>query len=105
MDATGWTRVSRGSHAGHIPTRPISRGRAPLEVLRALPLPGRAPPPPPRRVPALPGLDLWERTTTSEGLRLIPLELPGRRRYRAQDGGIGPPWHKPVYGDPESEDS
>ena len=46
--ATGWSRVSYGSHAGHIPTP----------------------------------LDPRERTTTAEGLRLIPLETHPTRRYR-----------------------
>jgi len=105
MRETGWTRVSRGSHAGHIPTRSVSRRRTLLEALRMLPLPGRGPLPAPRRVPAIPGLDFRERTSTAEGLRLIPLEAPGRRRYRAQEGGIEPPWRKPVYGDPEDDRS
>lgn len=71
--STGWTRVSRGSHAGHIPLRGERH-----------------------QVPLLPGRDLDERTTTSEGLRLIPLEtqrsppVPVLRRRRqaalAQEG-------------------
>jgi len=69
--STGWTRVSRGSHAGHVPF-------------------GR------------PGVNLRERTSTAEGLRLIPLEDVDRRRYRALDPGIKPPWRKEAWKDPES---
>jgi hypothetical protein len=73
---TGWTRVSRGSHAGHIP----------LDT---------------------PGVDLRERTTTSEGLHLIPLETlrRARRRYRPLDPGISPPWRKPAWRNPEDGSS
>jgi hypothetical protein len=80
---TGWTRVSRGSHAGHIPLRE-QRGQ-----LR----------------PVYPGPDLPERSTTSEGLRLIPLETLDRRRYRRLDKGIEPPWRKDAYHDPTSDES
>jgi hypothetical protein len=80
---TGWTRVSRGSHAGHIPLRE-GHGR-----LR----------------PAYPGPDLRERTTTAEGLRLIPLETHDRRRYRRLDENIEPPWRKEAYHDPTSDAS
>ena len=82
---TGWTRISRGSHAGHIP----------LESRDG------------RRQPSYPGLDLGERTTTPEGLRLVPLEgiQRARRRYRALDPSIRPPWRKRAWHDPESEDS
>jgi hypothetical protein len=66
---TGWTRVSRGSHAGHIPRSGDRR----------------------------------ERTTTSDGVRLVPLEkLPGRERYRPLDKRIKPPWRKGVWRDPSS---
>jgi hypothetical protein len=92
---TGWTRVSRGSHAGHIPvdqgtSRPPVRG---------------SPPPPVRYRPLLPGRDLRERTTTGEGLRLIPLETHDKRGYRPLEGDIKPPWDKDVYSHPESEES
>lgn len=74
---TGWTRVSRGSHAGHIPLNGSRR--------------------------KLPGLNLRERTSTADGLRLVPLEnLPGRTRYRPLDEGIKPPWKKGVWKDPLS---
>lgn len=105
MGETGWTRVSRGSHAGHIPTRSLPRTFAVPEEVRMLPRHGPRTLSPPRRVPTIPGLDFRERTSTAEGLRLIPLEAPGRRRYQAQEGGIGPPWRKPVYTDPESDES
>jgi hypothetical protein len=70
---TGWTRVSRGSHAGHIPLPP--------------------------------GGDLDERTTTSEGLRMIPLETHDRRGYRSHAEGVRPPWRKKAYRAPESDES
>jgi len=79
---TGWTRVSRGSHAGHIP---LDSGRG----FR----------------PRLPGRDMRERTTTSDGIRLIPLESLGHSGYRPRDEGIRPPWRKGVYGDPEDDES
>jgi hypothetical protein len=71
MRSTGWTRVSTGSHAGHIP----DLGR-----------PGRS--------------------STGEGLRLIPLEtLRGKRRYRTRAKGVRPPWKKRAYADPTSDSS
>jgi hypothetical protein len=79
---TGWTRVSRGSHAGHIPVH----GR---------PVPG----------PTLPGLHVRERTTTAEGMRLVPLETVDRGRYRPLDPGVRPPWRKKAYDDPTSGES
>ena len=78
--ATGWTRVSRGSHAGHIPMR-WEKGRL---------------------VPVHPGPLLRERTTSAAGLRLVPLEKVDRHEYRPLDPGITPPWEKEVYTDPES---
>lgn len=67
-EATGWSRVSYGSHAGHIPMP----------------------------------FDRRERTTTAEGLRLIPLETHDRRAYGRLDADVAPPWRKPAYDDPES---
>jgi hypothetical protein len=90
---TGWTRVSRGSHAGHIPLGTELRGDPRRGAVER------------RQTPLLPGLDLHERTTTGEGLRLIPLETLGRRRYRPNAKGIRPPWRKDAYRDPESEGS
>ncbi len=83
MGASGWTRVSRGSHAGHIPGR--------LSLL-----------PRPRFSPSLPGVNLRERTSTPEGLRLIPLETRPPAGYRPKDGSVTPPWRKEVYLEPES---
>jgi hypothetical protein len=83
MPRTGWTRVSRGSHAGHIPMRE-EHGRLRL---------------------VYPGPDLRERTSTAEGLRLIPLETHDRRRYRRRDEHIEPPWRKDAYHDPTSDES
>ena len=86
--STGWTRVSRGSHAGHVP------------LARA---PGRADPRGLR--PQVPGVNLRERTTTGEGLRLIALDEVSDRPYRRLDGDIQPPWEKSLYRDPESPHS
>ena len=101
---TGWTRVSRGSHAGHIPMRREARGRPRHILPRYIPPPwerGRAP----RETPLLPGHDLDERMTTGEGLRLIPLETHDRRGYRRNDADVSPPWQKRVYEQPESDES
>ena len=88
---TGWSRVSRGSHAGHIPLREdgggpdLSRDHG-LRWLR------------PTYTPSIPGLDLHERTTTADGLRLLPVEaLPPDMRF-----AISAPWRKEVYRDPSS---
>jgi len=91
---TGWTRVSSGSHAGHIPVERRTAGR-------------RAPGAPVRhRYRAqLPGVDLSERISTGEGLVLVPLETLDKRGYRRLDEGISPPWEKEVYSDPESGES
>jgi hypothetical protein len=89
--------VSRGSHAGHLP---VER-RVPFVV-------GRGWAPARRRGryrPLLPGRDLRERTTTAEGLRLIPLEAVQGGGYRALDEEVEPPWRKEVYRDPESDSS
>jgi hypothetical protein len=96
VPAGGWTRVSRGSHAGHVPGELLERRRAPPRGVRRG---GR------RLRPLLPGRDLFERTSTAEGLRLIPLETMDHGGYRAQDEGIDPPWRKEAYRDPESDRS
>lgn len=94
---TGWTRVSRGSHAGHIPlerrttgwgVRGLAGGRIRVRY----------------RV-RLPGVDMHERTTTAAGLRLVPIELLARRRYRPRHAPTLPPWLKHVYRHPESDES
>lgn len=90
---TGWTRVSRGSHAGHIPTRSPRDGPAQWPPLRD----NR------RDAPAYPGVDLHERTTTGEGLVLVPLETLDKSGYERRDPGISPPWDKRVWSDPRSE--
>ena len=94
---TGWTRVSRGSHAGHIPT--VRRGIP--SVLWHEPgrwLGGRA-----AVRPAVQGIDAHERMTTASGLRLVPLEAIDRRSYRSlRRGGPVPPWRKRVYTNPVS---
>jgi hypothetical protein len=75
----GWTRVSRGSHSGHVPTHGI--------------------------VPLIPGRTLRERTTTSHGVRLKPLEKARKRRYRPLDPGVKPPWRKRAWNDPTTPQS
>jgi hypothetical protein len=87
IGTTGWTRVSRGSHAGHIPVRTELR------------LADR------RQTPLLPGRDLNERTSTGDGLRLIPLETREHEPYRANGERIDPPWDKDAYRDPDSDGS
>jgi hypothetical protein len=91
---TGWTRVSRGSHAGHIP----------FTLHRARP-PGAHGPHGWRRqvLPTREGIDAHERVTTAAGLRLVPLERIDPRSYRPlQPDGPTPPWAKDVYRDPAS---
>jgi hypothetical protein len=92
---TGWTRVSKGSHAGHIPLRTIVERAGGRPHFRR------------RYEPDYPGVDLRERTTTAEGLRLIPLETltRARRRYRPLDPGIEPPWRKRTWRHPEDDGS
>ena len=84
---TGWSRVSRGSHAGHIPTTAERDPFLPTGSVR----------------PALPGVHLRERTTTRGGLRLIPIESLDTRRYEPLDPGIVPPWRKKVFTEPLSD--
>jgi hypothetical protein len=91
---TGWTRVSRGSHAGHIPmvAHVVSSG---------------VPHGPHRRRlvvrPAREGIDVHERVTTAPELRLVPLEPIDPRSYQPLGrDGVTPPWGKVVYRDPTS---
>ena len=92
---TGWTRVSWGSHAGHIPLRSERVGKRIDER-------------PPfvhgdyRYHPQYPGRDLRERTTSAPGLRLVPLESIDRRSWRSTGDRIPPPWEREVYRDPSS---
>jgi hypothetical protein len=92
---TGWTRVSRGSHAGHIPmaTQRVQSGIAHgPHRWRWLDRPARE------------GVDVHERVTTAAGLRLVPLEAIDPRAYRPlQAHGPVPPWGKAVYRDPTSD--
>jgi hypothetical protein len=88
--ATGWTRVSRGSHAGHIPLREHGGGVEWRD--------GRPRLRPRGYSPLYPGVDTRERTTTAAGLRLIPIEsIPHDARF-----AVSPPWLKEVYDDPLS---
>jgi hypothetical protein len=100
--STGWVRVSRGSHSGHVPYRsePVWESPERAGPRRYVPLAG-----PPRRVPLIPGRDLEERSTTGEGLRLVPLETLGRGRYVPLDADVKPPWRKRAYDDPETDES
>lgn len=98
--STGWVRVSRGSHSGHVPFRSEPRPPEGPILPRYLPPPRRE-----RRVPLVPGRNLDERTTTAEGLRLIPLETQDPGAYRPLDRDVKPPWRKGVYADPESDES
>ncbi len=107
VGSTGWTRVSRGSHAGHIPFRTEVRPRAPGPAGARVPR-GKTPGAPPvrlRRLPLYPGPGNRERSSSAEGLRLVPLETRAEHRYRPLDPGISPPWRKEVYDEPESEGS
>ena len=102
---TGWTRVSRGSHAGHIPLeRETVPGRAARGGGGRASVVYRAPPTY-RYETRLPGLDLRERTSTAEGFVLVPLETVDHGAYRRLDDDISPPWEKGVYEDPESDES
>jgi hypothetical protein len=94
--------VSRGSHSGHVPYRsePVWEDPEKAGWRRYVPKRG-----PPRRIPLLPGRDLRERTTTGEGLRLVPLETLDQRDYRPLDPEVTPPWEKAPYRDPESHGS
>jgi hypothetical protein len=87
IPATGWSRVSRGSHAGHIPVVGSAGDHG-------------------YRRPSFPGADRRERTSTAEGLRLVPLESLDHSGYRPlPHGGVEPPWTKKAYRDPTSGDS
>lgn len=102
VSSTGWVRVSRGSHSGHVPYRsePVWDPPPPPLSPRYLIRPPRR-----RRFPLLPGRDLHERSSSPEGLRLIPLETIDRRGYRPRDPNVSPPWLKRAYRDPESDES
>ena len=93
---TGWTRVSKGSHAGHIPYRSewqVASARRHGPAQRALT----------GYVPLYPGRDLRERTTSAAALELIPIETLGGDVLGTDFGEITPPWRKEVYGDPLSD--
>ncbi len=107
---TGWVRVTRGSHSGHVPFRMEPQADEPGDGRRIPRIPRYIPPPgsptrPMRRVPLVPGRDMDERSTSAEGLRLIPLETRDTRGYRPLDEGVKPPWRKRAYRDPETDGS
>ena len=93
---TGWVRVSRGSHSGHLPFVQLPRRRTGPLYSRYVP-PGR-----PRLRPTRPGRELRERSSTGEGLRLVPLESIDPRTYLPRDPDVLPPWDKDAYLDPEA---
>jgi hypothetical protein len=99
---TGWVRVSHGSHSGHIPYSSELRWLNPGRPVapRQMSLPAR-----PRLIPLWPGHGLRERSSTAEGLRLIPLESLDWDAYRPRDPHVLPPWDKDAYLDPEADDS
>jgi hypothetical protein len=99
---TGWVRVSRGSHSGHVPFVAL-----PPRWHLARPLFPRYLPHPalPRLRPVGPGRGLHERSTGAEGLRLVPLESIDPRAYRPLDPHIHPPWDKDAYLDPTAGES
>jgi hypothetical protein len=104
---TGWVRVSRGSHAGHVPFRvtpPPYDPRNGPGMPRFI-TPPRSPAPHRPRVPLVPGQNVDERSTTGEGLRLIPLETLDPGSYRPLDDKVKPPWRKRAYSDPETGES
>lgn len=96
IDWTGWTRVSKGSHAGHIPyesrwqVEPTRRHGPASRALTGY-------------RPLYPGRDLHERTTSAAALDLIPIETLAPVTLGSDFGEITPPWRKDVYLDPDSE--
>jgi hypothetical protein len=99
---TGWVRVSRGSHSGHVPFSREPRWGDPGHTLipRYGLLPAR-----PRLTPLSPGRGLRERSSTGEGLRLVPLETLDPHEYRPRDPHVLPPWDKGAYLDPDANRS
>jgi hypothetical protein len=96
---TGWTRVSKGSHAGHIPLEAelVRDGRIQFELSPSLLRPyGYR--------PQYPGVDIHERTTGAAAIDLIPIEtLPPDVLSDTRWDGITPPWLKEVYLEPLSD--
>jgi hypothetical protein len=93
---TGWTRVSMGSHAGHIPYEThwaVSHARRHGPAMRSV-LGYR---------PLYPGRDLHERTTPAAALTLFPIETLAPVALDSDFGKVIPPWRKEVYGDPLSD--
>jgi len=46
-----------------------------------------------------------ERSSTGEGLRLVPLEPLSKKEYRPLVKKVKPPWRKRVYERPEDDSS
>jgi hypothetical protein len=56
--------------------------------------------------PRFPGRHMRERSSTGEGLRLVPLEpLPGKSHYRPLAKEVKPPWKKRPYRHPTTNSS
>jgi hypothetical protein len=89
--ATGWTRVSRGSHAGHIPLETVPEMKRWGVAIHYRPV--------------RPGAGLHERSTMAPGLHLVPLETLDHTGYRPLKDGIKPPWTKSVYDHPTADSS
>lgn len=90
-ELTGWSRVSRGSHAGHIPLR-REGGEVTFSLREGFGTTPRT------YTPRYPGVDMRERTTSAAGLRLLPVgSLPPDMQFR-----VSPPWEKEVYREPAS---
>jgi len=51
--------------------------------------------------PSLPGIDMRERTSTAEGLRLVALETLDQSAYRPLADDVQPPWQKASWSDLE----
>jgi hypothetical protein len=107
MRPTGWVRVSRGSHAGHVPFRVTPRPHDPHDgpgVPRFI-TPPQSPSPHRPLVPLVPGGNVDERSSSGEGLRLVPLETLDQDSYRPLADEVKPPWRKRAYSDPETGES
>jgi len=104
---TGWVRVSRGSHAGHVPFRVTPPPHDPRNGpgVPRFTTPPKLPAPHRPRLAELPGRNLHERSTSGEGLRLIPLETLERDSYAPLADEVKPPWRKRAYSDPETGES
>ena len=100
---TGWVRVSRGSHSGHVPFRSEPRWRGP-EAAPGAAIRAQAGPAAPRAAAARAATST-SASTTGEGLRLVPLETLDHGRYPPLDPGVKPPWRQGRVPRPGGRDS